>query len=147
MAESYDVVEQFRTVQVYSPTIVIDVEQVGFVTKPHGVYAVAQVPVDAWEAQGAARFIAPIANGIEGLWRFEGVQDAVYVEEVTAAGLLRPELDVVVGIESPNLALPAPMTGLARIGIYTFLGGEGQAIVHSEAIAAVRTALLATASL
>lgn len=67
MAAGYTVVSQSKTVQVLSANQVIDVEEVGFVTSPSGVYAQRLVPFAAWAAQGAAAWIAPLAQAIEDL--------------------------------------------------------------------------------
>jgi hypothetical protein len=59
------VVSQTPGTQVLSPTQVLDIMRVGFVTSPTGVYAERMVPVAAWKAGGAADWIAPLATAIE----------------------------------------------------------------------------------
>ena len=51
MAARYNVISQNREVQVLGPTEVIDVEKVGIMTKPTGIYVEYPLPLVLWETQ------------------------------------------------------------------------------------------------
>jgi hypothetical protein len=67
MAASYTVVSQRKTVQQLAGNQVIDVEEVGFVTIPTGIYAQVYVPYQEWLANRGAQYIDALATGIENL--------------------------------------------------------------------------------
>src|SRR4051794_4250166 len=67
MADNYVAVDQSPATQVLGPNQILDAERVEFVTKPSGVYAQRLVPRTAWEAEGSAAWIAPLATAIENM--------------------------------------------------------------------------------
>lgn len=154
MADSYQVVSQRETVQVLSQTQVLDVEEVGFVTKPHGIYAQREVPLAAWAAEGAGAWIEPLATAIEGLMQTSAATFATFVQDVDASGLLTDYLDVTVSY-TPAGGLGIPMTTVVRIPINAFTVdtqfgipfGTDTFVTPADAVASAYNALIATANL
>jgi len=150
MADNYTVVSQRRTVQVLSPQEVIDVEEVGFITKPSGVYAQREVPLAAWSAEGAAAWIGPLATAIEGLISGGLATSASFVQDVDDSGLLTDYVEFVVTY-TPTDGLGLPMSTFVRVPVNaltldtqfgTFLGTS-----PADQLRAAYDALVATAGL
>src|SRR5438105_894784 len=107
MAQNYDVVSQRRTVQVLGQSQVADVMEVGFVTKPSGVYAQREVPYASWAALGAGSWIDTLAVAIEGLMAGGLASGATFVQDVDSTGLLADFIDfTVVYIDPTGAGLP-----------------------------------------
>ena len=64
MAGSYNVLTQNREVQVLGPTEVIDVEKVGIITKPTGIYVEYPLPLLLWQTRaGSASGVRRVFTG------------------------------------------------------------------------------------
>lgn len=116
MADNFQVVSQRRTVQILSATEVIDVEEVGFVTKPSGVYAQREVPIAAWASEGAGAWIEPLAAAIEGLISGGLASGATFVQSVDDTGLLTNAIAFVVTYTPPS-GIPGPMQTTVEIPV------------------------------
>src|SRR5438309_6749385 len=114
MAASFTVLSQSREVQVLGPTQVLDVERVGFVTHPTGIYVETPVPLVDWLAQGAEPWLGPLADTIEGLIADTAAVDGSFVQDVDAAGLLIDYVEFVVEYVPPG-SLGLPQTTTVRI--------------------------------
>jgi hypothetical protein len=159
MADSYVVVDQVPIVQVLGPNNVIDAERVEFVTKPSGVYAQREVPIQAWNAQGADAWIAPLAEAIEGMISSGLASDASFVQDVVdGTNLLRDFIEFVVTYD-PGDGRPI-MAALARVPaaaltvdtgfggvLATYFGGSSTALDPQQAVRDVYDNLVATANL
>lgn len=159
MAGSYVVVDQAPVVQVLGPNQVIDAERVEFVTKPSGVYAIREVPLAAWEAEGSAAWIAPLADAIENMIAGGLATDASFVQDtVEGTNLLRDFIEFVVTYD-PQDGRPV-MSALARVPVAsltldtgfggtlaTYFGGSSASLDPAETVRAVYDALVATANL
>lgn len=120
MAGSFSVVSQIRTVQVLGPTQVLDVEQVGFVTHPTGIYAEFPVPLVTWRQGGAGTLIGPLSEAIENLIAGSAATGASYLQDIDESGLLVDFLDVIVEYVPPDGTRP-PMTTSVPIPLEAFL--------------------------
>lgn len=110
MASNYVVTSQTPGVQVLSPNEVIDIMEVGFVTKPSGVVAQREVPKTAWAAEGSDAWIGPLATAIEDLISGGLASGAVFVQDVDpATGLIVDAIEFVVSYSPPPPAV-GPMT-------------------------------------
>lgn len=114
MASNFALVSHVRTVRVMGPTLVTDVEQVGFETRPTRIYAEYPIPYDAWIKEGAAVTIGPLADAIEGIISGGLAVGGSYAEDVDANGLLHGYIDFVVEYDPPGGFLP-PQTTLVRV--------------------------------
>lgn len=112
MAGNFSVVSHVRTVRVIGPTLVVDVEQVGFVTHPTGIYAEYPVPYSAWTTEGAGVTISPLADAIEGVISGGLAVTGSYAEDIDASGLLVGYIDFVVEYDPPGGFLPPQQTSV-----------------------------------
>lgn len=115
---SYQVISQIKSVQVLGPTRVIDVEQVGVVTSPSGIYFEYPVPFDTFLDHEGRAVIGPLVDAIEEVMAGSAAIGASYFQDVDAAGLLVDYLDVVVEF-IPGGARP-PMTTTIPISLASF---------------------------
>jgi hypothetical protein len=160
VADNYTVVSQRRTVQVLSPTQVADVEEVGFVTHPTGIYAQREVPYQAWAAEGAGSWIGTLATAIENLISGGLATTAMFVQDVDTTGLLTDYLDFTVSY-TPSSGPGLPMTTTVRVpvnaltqdqsfggAIDTYFGGSASPTTDpAQALRDAYDALQATAGL
>jgi hypothetical protein len=78
-----------RTIQVLSPTQVVDVERIDAVTTPSGVPFWRYVPVPAFLAEGSGPWLEPLASAIEQRLA-SGLADAAsMIEDTDANGLIQ----------------------------------------------------------
>lgn len=136
--------------QVLSPQQVIDVEEVGFITSPSGIYAQREVPYTAWSQEGADAWIAPLATAIEDLISGGLASSASFVQDVDDSGLLTDYIEFTVTY-TPNTGLGLPMSTFVRIPVNaltldtqfgTFTGTS-----PADQLSAAYQALVATAGL
>lgn len=127
MAASYSVLGSFSTIQVVSPTQVVDVLRITFRTVPSGVVAVANAPYRnvagvtvADVDQAAAVFIGPLADGIERMMGSGIVAGAIAAEDVDASGLLIDYIDATVSYVPVSSAQPGPFQAVVRIPVFAF---------------------------
>lgn len=151
MASGYSVVSQVRGVRVMGPTQVLDVETVGFVTHPTGIYAEYPVPLDLWKAGDAGTLLAPLAQQIEQQIAEGLAKTGSYVNDVDDNGLLVDYIDYVVEYRDPSGFRP-PQTTVVRVSLESLLGGLDPWAVNLEGsvqnlLVAAYDALAATAGL
>lgn len=102
MADTYQVISQVPSVQVLSPSEVVDTMEVGFVTIPSGVYAQRSVPRAAWSTGGSAAWVGPLASAIEGLFSGGLASGATFVQDVDpGTGLLADAIEFIVTYTPP----------------------------------------------
>lgn len=118
MAKQYDVVATNRTVDVRSPTLVEDVEEVHALTKPSGVSFVRLVPYKTWQSKGAGPALAVIAEHIEHIFAARPhVVSGAAVQLVDQSGLLKNAVEFVVEIEGATDAQPGPFRDTVTIPV------------------------------
>ena len=159
MAASYVIVAQSPVTQVLGPTQVIDAERVEFVTKPSGVYAQRIVPLSAWAAQGAAGWIAPLADAIENMIAGGLASYATWLQTVDPAdGLLTDAIAFIVTYDpadgrpvmSAEAIVPvASLTLDTQFGgvLASYFGGGSTTLDPVQTVRDVYDNLVATAAL
>jgi hypothetical protein len=127
VGEHFTSMGSFTTVQVVSPSQVIDVLRVTFRTTPSGVVAFASVPYKGLVGivpgdVGAIedRFIEPLAFGIERMMGSGKVASATGSEDVDASGLLVDYIDAVVSYQPATAGQPGPFEQVIRIPVHAF---------------------------
>src|SRR5437870_3802784 len=88
MAQGYNVVTQNRSVQVLGPTEVIDVEQVGIVTRPTGIFVEYPLPLILWQTRAGFEILGSLAAGIEQMISEGLAVGGSYVQDYDANNLL-----------------------------------------------------------
>jgi hypothetical protein len=123
----FSVLGSFATIQVVSPTQVVDVLRITFRTIPSGVVAYANAPYKAIlgvqpnDVQGIADvFIGPLADGIERMMGSGEVSGALGVEDTDASQLLVDYIDATVEYTSTDPAKPGPFQQVVRIPVFAF---------------------------
>jgi hypothetical protein len=122
-----------RTPWVRSPTVSIDAVRINFATVPHGVEALVMVPYSQFTLEGADLIVQPIATGIEVILDIPAADTAWYIEDTDAAGLLQGFIEYLVSVQSPNPAVPGPLTStvivpISQVADYTSV----QALLDAE---------------
>lgn len=151
MAADYTVVSQRATVQVLAANQVISVEEVGFSTKPSGVYAQVYVPIAEWKADHGQPYISALAQGIENLISGGLADSGTFAQDIDpSTELLADFIDFTVSYTPPNGLLP--MTTVARVpvtllGIDTGFGSFLEGGTAADILRAAYDALVATAEL
>lgn len=147
MAASYLVVSQQRGVQVFAPNAPIDVMEVGFTTQPSQVFASVAVPLFNWNDDQADSLLQPIADGIEFQMARPEVVDMRFEQDITAGGLLKDTMVIIVQYVPPAGRLVGEMTAEVRVPSYAFGTGQGVDALINTPVAAAVAHLRATASL
>jgi hypothetical protein len=120
VASNYTVVSQTKDVIVLGPTQVLDVQRVGFVTHPTGIYAEYPIDWQTWIASRGAPELGSIAGAIESLIATTAAVGATYVQDVAPNDLLVDYLDVVVQYDPGNPSLPMMYTSvLVPLGTFS----------------------------
>lgn len=126
MSAQYTVIGSHTDVQVTGPQTAVDVLRITFRTIPSQVVATANAPyrqivgVRPGDVDGiAARFIAPLAAGIERMMGMGIVAAASAVEDTDANGLLVDYVDASVVYTPPNAA-QAEFEQIVRIPVHAF---------------------------
>lgn len=141
---NYTVVSQRHTVQQLSSGNVIDVESVGFQTKPHGVYCEVLVPFTDWQAGNSATYINPVATAIETIMGGQPVASASFTQDVdTTSNLLANFVDFIVVYTAPGGI--AAMTTTVRVSVTSLT--QGAAGLPTQQIQAAYASLQRTAGL
>ena len=96
MAGNYIVVSQNREVLVLGPTEVIDVEKVGLITKPTGIYVEYPLPLILWQDQAGFQILGSLASGIEQQISEGLAVGGSYVQDYDENNLLADYVDMVV---------------------------------------------------
>lgn len=125
---NFTVTSQQRTVWVKSPTVAIDAMRIGVRTGTHDVDFDVMVSYLEWQLNGADLIATPIANGIEVILDAGFADDAWYVEDADANGLLKGLIEFLVTVPSPSPDQPGPMSTtvlvpVARVADYTYVQG------------------------
>lgn len=140
----YTVLGSYPTIQVISPTSVVDVLRITFRTDPSGVVAFANVPYKevggftvADADQAASLFLAPLADGIETIMSTGWLAGASGTEDIDASGLLVDYIDCVVQYEPNDPLRPGPFQSIIRIPVFAFETGPFfDALVRNPVLAA-----------
>lgn len=124
MARDYTPLGDVRTVQVLGPSSVADVQRVSASTIPHNVYFERNVPLTIWGTASADDYINELAVAIE--QRLEGgiADNAGFVQDVDASGLLSDAIEFIVSIPPPGDA-PGPFTTTVTVPVNLLVGGLG----------------------
>lgn len=109
---SYVVTGSYRTVQVLSPTQVLDAEYVVCSTVPHGLGFAYTVPEDSWLGGQAGGLLDTIATQLEEMTSGGVVVASTPVQDIDPSGLLTDSVDVTVGYVQPNTSLPELFGGV-----------------------------------
>src|SRR6266536_2493064 len=96
MAGNYSVVTQNREVLVLGPTEVIDVEKVGILTKPTGIYVEYPLPLVLWQTRAGFEILGSLASGIEQQVSEGLAVGGSYVQDYDENNLLVDFVDMVV---------------------------------------------------
>lgn len=125
---NFTVTSQQRTVWVRSQTSAIDAMRIGVRTGTHGVDFDVMVPYLEWQLNGADLIATPLANGIEVILDAGFAEDAWYVEDADAQGLLAFFIEFLVSIPAPSPDQPGPMSTtvlvpVRRVADYTYVQG------------------------
>ena len=153
------IVDQSPVTQVLGPTQVVDAERVEFVTKPTGIYAQRIVPLAAWNQQGAAAWIAPLADAIENMIAGGLASYASWLQTVDpGTGLLTDAVAFIVTYDpgdgrpvmSAEAVVPvASLTVDTQFGgvLASYFGGGSTALDPVQTVRDVYDNLVATAAL
>lgn len=110
MADTYDVLYQYPTVEFLGGTKTRDVMAVGYQTKPHGVVFEARIPRNIYSAKEVNSEGIGYSGEIESVFQQPGVADATWAQTANAAGFLIDELVLTVestsGDSSAQLTVP-----------------------------------------
>lgn len=159
MASSFVIVDQSPVTQVLGPTQVIDAERVEFVTKPSGIYAQRIVPLTAWNAEGAAAWVAPLADAIENMIAGRLASYATWLQTVDpGTGLLTDAIAFIVTYDpgdgrpvmSAEAIVPvASLTVDTQFGgvLASYFGGGTSSLDPAQTVRDVYDRLVATAAL
>lgn len=125
---NFTVTSQQRTVWVRSQTSAIDAMRIGVRTGTHGVDFDVMVPYVEWQLNGADLIATPLVNGIEVILDAGFADDAWFVEDANAAGLLTGFIEFLTSIAPADPAIPGPMTTtvivpVSRVHDYTYVQG------------------------
>jgi hypothetical protein len=118
---NYLVQSQRRTVQVLSPSQVLDVEEIGATTTPSGIYFQMAVPYESWLAVGSDAFLTPLATAIENEISSGQATGAVWRQDVDDAGLLTDFIDFTVTIP-PAAGRTGPMSTIVSVPTNLLVG-------------------------
>ena len=115
MADGYDVLYQYPTVEFLGGSQTRDVVAVGYQTKPHGVVFEARIPRNIYSAKEVNSEGIGYSGEIESVFTHPGVTDATWRQVANAAGFLIDELDLIVTSASGNSAatLTVPFSRMA----------------------------------
>lgn len=122
--ESVQLLSTRKTVQPRSATTVEDVEEIAVQTTRHGVYFLRYVPYQAFVQSGWLPLVAPIGFAIDSALDLDGIDAAVFVQDVDAAGLLTNAIEFTVSIPPPSFDQPGPFSTTVEIPIQSIYNGD-----------------------
>lgn len=126
MAASYDLVTTQSSIQVISPTVVLDVVVATIKTKPHGVFLDYWIAKDAWDAGVAPTLLTAVADGVEHIMDTLPVSAAYGSTVLDPSGLLAELVTFTVAYQTPGSTFP-PATVDVEVPVSDFgqdtLGG------------------------
>src|SRR5213083_449173 len=123
MAGNYGVISQNREVLVLGPTEVIDVEKVGIMTKPTGIYVEYPMPLTLWQTRAGFEILGSLAAGIEQQISEGLAVGGSYVQDYDANNLLTDFVELVVEYDPTDGRPPQRTTVL--IPLEAFIAAEG----------------------
>jgi hypothetical protein len=124
MAGNYSVISQNREVQVLGPTEVIDVEKVGILTKPTGVYVEYPMPLVLWETRAGFDLLGQLAAGIEQQISEGLAVGGSYVQDYDANNLLVDYVEMVVQYTPTDGRPPQRTSVLIPLESFIAAGGD-----------------------
>src|SRR2546430_11440824 len=123
MAAAYNIITQNREVQVLGPTEVIDVEKVGILTKPTGIYVEYPLPLVLWQEQAGFELLGSLASGIEQQISEGLAVGGSYVQDYDANNLLVDYVDMVVEYRPTDGRPPQRTAVLIPLEAFIAAGG------------------------
>ena len=125
---NFTVTSQQRTVWVRSQTSAVDAMRIGVRTGTHGVDFEVMVPYTEWQLNGADLIATPLANGIEVILDAGFADDAWFIEDANAAGLLTGFIEFLTSIPSDPATATGPSTTtvivpVSSVSDYTYVQG------------------------
>lgn len=95
-----------RTIQVISPTQVLEVLEIGASSDPSGVFFLYEFPYNTWIAGGGPAAVKaavdPIGDDIEQMLADPNVAGVSFAQDVNASGLLVGYIEIIVQIPPPS---------------------------------------------
>lgn len=113
-----------RTVIPRSQTTIEDVEEIQATTTRHGVYFIRYVPYTAFTSSGWLPLVAPIGFAIDSALDLDGIDSAVFVQDVDAAGLITNAIEFTVSIPAPSADQPGPFSTTVEVSIQSIYNGD-----------------------
>lgn len=131
-----------RTVIPRGATTVEDVEEIQVQTTRHGVYFMRYVPYQAFVQSGWLTLVAPIGYAVDSALDLDGIDAAVFLQDVDPAGLLTNLLQFTVSVPSPSLEQPGPFSTTVDVPIQSIYNGDAwyQSLFDAQAQLAAQVA-------
>ena len=149
MAGNYSVVTQNREVLVLGPTEVIDVEKVGILTKPTGIYVEYPLPLVLWQTRAGFEILGSLASGIEQQVSEGLAVGGSYVQDYDENNLLVDFVDMVVQYVPTDGSPPQRTSVLIPLEAFVAATGDvwfaGLAASPQSLLSAAYDTLVATA--
>jgi hypothetical protein len=117
----YIVLDTQTTIQVISPTTVLDIEYVTASTTPTGVIFAYPLLEETWQANGGGETLGNIATAIENLVTSNHVVGGSNSQDLDNSGLLVDYVDLIVEYDPPN---GLPLQSTVSVPISAFVGTE-----------------------
>jgi len=135
VAQYFPPADSLRTVRVFSPGVVADVEVVGFRTIPSDVYGRVAIEAEMWENEDWEALVDPMARGIEMVMADDRVAAMSYEEDVLPNGLLVDLMVITVQAQGSRPGQFGPFYGETRARTEWF-GNPAQDAIINPRIAA-----------
>ncbi len=125
MADSFAVVNSFRTIQVLSATSILEAEMVTCLTIPSGLGFAYAVPIESWVSGAGEGLLDVIATQLEEMSVASGghVAASTPTQDIDLNGLLTGTVDATVEYSRASAGLP-PLYGTVSIPIQAFFSQE-----------------------
>lgn len=127
MALTYTLVTSQSSIQVLSPTSVIDVVVITIQTKPHGVILDYWVSKTAWDEGDAGPLLTLVAGGVETIMSEQPVSSAVGSTQLDSNGLLSQFVTFTVAYQ-----VPGSPTGPATVDVDVPVTDFGQGMIQNK---------------
>lgn len=112
-----------RTIIPRSQTNIEDVEEITAVTTRHGVYFVRYVPYTSFTQSGWLPLVATIGFAIDSALDLDGIDAAVFLQDLDEAGLIKNLIEFTVSIPPPSAEQPGPFSTTVTVPIQTIADG------------------------
>ena len=119
MAGNWVAIGSYRSVQVLSTTVVIDVEVVTFQTSPSGIVCTYAVPYESWKSDAGAALVGNVATQLEQLVANHHVVGGSPSQDVDPSNLLVDYEDLTVAYDRTSTGLP-PLYGTVSVPLSAF---------------------------